>query len=168
MPRRPWSLMRSGCWPRSATPGRTPRRLRTNGHRPCPTVAASYDDRDTLVAAEWDGRIVQAYFQDGSYVSGNLEGFDVVANYRGGTSNRRARRQPRHRKRPSAASHDPPDIERCIASVGNRQVRQPQSHDHALGARTRRPGERARSLKRCSDSRARCVPCGSSSMIRPV
>lgn len=42
------------------------------------------DDRDTLVALEWDARTVQAYFQDGSYVAGNLAGFDVVATYQGG------------------------------------------------------------------------------------
>lgn len=42
------------------------------------------DDRDTLVPVTWDGQTVQAYFQDGSYVDGDLEGFDVVATYADG------------------------------------------------------------------------------------
>lgn len=42
------------------------------------------DDQDTLVTLNWDGRNVQAYFQDGSYVAGNLAGFGVVATYPGG------------------------------------------------------------------------------------
>lgn len=52
----------------------------TGGYIDLPNAAVR-DDGDTLVTLDWDGRNVQAYFQDGSYVAGDLTGFDVVATY---------------------------------------------------------------------------------------
>ena len=55
----------------------------TGGYIDLPDAVVQ-DDRDTLVPVAWDGQVVQAYFQDGSYVDGDLEGFDVVATYTDG------------------------------------------------------------------------------------
>ena len=55
----------------------------TGGYIDLPDAAVR-DDRDTLVPVTWDGQVVQAYFQDGSYIDGDLDGIDVVATYTDG------------------------------------------------------------------------------------